>query len=370
MNLQVQYTLDEVRQQGIDIKPYADTIKPIVRAYDLLYMRFQRPDLDRTCKDLTHFGLFPVLQTKDLLLMRACNEAPYCYINEKGDEAKFVGYGVSVSSRKDLEKLAKLDGASPIHNLDMPGGGECVTLHDPAGFQVDVIYGQQQVEALEDRDTSTLNLPNKKARVNDMIRWDHKTPHIHRLGHLALKTVNQRSQVEWLRKTLGVLISDIHYLEDGTPTVAFLRFDRGKEPCHMHKFAVATYVENDIDHAGFEMLDMDAVAFAHRYLKEGKKGWQSVWGIGRHWLASAVFDYWSDSDGYMHEHFADEDVFDADHPTYYSPMAGSNLYMWGPEPPVFFKPTPKNIWKVLKAVAGKNEVQLKHILMAKKAIAR
>ena len=368
--MQVQYTLEELRRQGIPIQPYKETTNPVVKAYDLLYLRYQRPDLDRTCQELMDFGLSLAHRDEETLLMRSANEYPYCYINHKGAEAKFLGYGLSVTSREDLEKVAKLEGASTIHILTTPGGGECVTLTDPSGFRVDVIYGMETVASLQDRNTSVLNFPNKKERVNDYIRWDSKAPQVHRLGHLALKSVNQRKQVEWLCQTFGILISDVHYLEDGTPVVAFLRFNRGKEVCHLHKFAIAAYVENDIDHAGFELLDMDAVAFGHRHLKERKAGWRSVWGIGRHWIASAVFDYWTDSDGYMHEHFADEDVFDADHPTHYSVMAGSNLYMWGPEPPEFFKLTPRNIWKVIKAAAGDNELKLKHLLMTKRAIGR
>ena len=49
------------------------------------------------------------------------------------------------ASMDDLEKLSRVDGASPIESIDEPGGGKRVRLTDPDGFQVEVVHGMQQL---------------------------------------------------------------------------------------------------------------------------------------------------------------------------------------------------------------------------------
>ena len=40
---------------------------------------------------------------------------------------------------------SRVEGASPIEDIDEPGGGKRVRLTDPDGFQVEVIYGMEQL---------------------------------------------------------------------------------------------------------------------------------------------------------------------------------------------------------------------------------
>ena len=47
----------------------------------------------------------------------------------------------------------------------------------------------------------------------------------------------------------------------------------------------------------------------HEHLE--KKGYQHMWGIGRHLIGSQLFDYWADPWGRVHEHWADTDVLNA-----------------------------------------------------------
>lgn len=70
----------------------------------------------------------------------------------------------------------------------------------------------------------------------------------------------------------------------------------------------------------------------HRYL--AKKGWKSVWGVGRHILGSQIFDYWYDSSGFKIEHYADGDMVNEDNPTRREPVRP--LSIWGPEVPKDF----------------------------------
>jgi hypothetical protein len=66
----------------------------------------------------------------------------------------------------------------------------------------------------------------------------------------------------------------------------------------------------------------------------GKKGWKSLWGVGRHILGSQIFDYWADPSGFKIEHYADGDVVNEDVPTRRD-VAGP-LSVWGPELPKDF----------------------------------
>lgn len=49
--------------------------------------------------------------------------------------------------------------------------------------------------------------------------------------------------------------------------------------------------------------DSSCIVSLEKYLE--KKGYQSVWGVGRHILGSQIFDYWYQPEGkFMIEHYA------------------------------------------------------------------
>ena len=64
-------------------------------------------------------------------------------IAEKGDKPDWKGCTWVVESRAELEKAAKIPGASAIEKVGTYGGGEKVTLKDPYGITVSVICGQE-----------------------------------------------------------------------------------------------------------------------------------------------------------------------------------------------------------------------------------
>lgn len=87
-----------------------------------------------------------------------------------------------------------------------------------------------------------------------------------------------------------------------------------------------------VHHSSFEVADFDTQLIGHEWL--GKKGWTSVWGVGRHILGSQVFDYWKDPSGFKIEHYADGDVVN-EGTAMRRDVAGA-LSIWGPEPPKDF----------------------------------
>ncbi len=80
---------------------------PAVKANALLYAHFERPDLNRGRDYLVDFGLLVVSQGEDELFLRGTGSTPYIYRVSRGDAARFIGFGLSVSSADDLKTLAK-----------------------------------------------------------------------------------------------------------------------------------------------------------------------------------------------------------------------------------------------------------------------
>jgi hypothetical protein len=135
---------------------------------------------------------------------------------------------------------------------------------------------------------------------------------------------------------LGLIASDIQFLEDGKPALGFFRLDRGTTPADHHSVALISGPAVGMLHVSFETLDLDSLGQGHRYLKE--RGWTPYWGIGRHELGSQLFDYWKDPVGDEWEHYADGDVMDAAHPTAYHPFRLGSLWTWGDDLPDSMRP--------------------------------
>ncbi len=79
-----------------------------------------------------------------------------------------------------------------------------------------------------------------------------------------------------------------------------------------HAFFCIRGDKNGLNHLSFEAADIDDVMVGHEHLE--KKGYQHMWGIGRHLIGSQLFDYWADPWGRVHEHWADTDVLNASIP--------------------------------------------------------
>src|SRR5271166_1790949 len=113
---------------------------PAVKANALLYAHFERPDLNRARDYLVDFGLLVVSQGEDELFQRGTGSRPYIYRVTRGGAARFIGFGLSVSSADDLKVLAKAV-SRPVEQADGPGGGSVVRLVDPLGGAVSVHHG-------------------------------------------------------------------------------------------------------------------------------------------------------------------------------------------------------------------------------------
>lgn len=308
--------------------------QPTVRARALAHLIFARPDLATAERFLLDFGLLPARRDADCLYLRGTGPAPYCYRIEQADKARFLGFGLSVASRSDLERLARLPGASAIAPLSTPGGGHCVRLRDPSGFLIEALHGQQPVPALPHRPALPLNAVDEQPRINATQRPPVSPPEIIKLGHVVLEVADYQATCAWYTEHFGFIPSDVQVLPDGSPAVTFFRLDLGQTPADHHTLAIAQGFMATYSHSAYEVVDADAVGMGQRVLHE--RGWKHAWGIGRHILGSQIFDYWQDPWGDKHEHYCDGDLFTAEHPTGLHAVSPEAMAQWGQRMPRSF----------------------------------
>jgi catechol 2,3-dioxygenase-like lactoylglutathione lyase family enzyme len=341
---------------------------PIVKANDLLYVHFERPDLAKAEQYLRDFGLIVVSKTDKDLFLRGTGSRPYIYRVTRGRDARFLGLGLSVASSEDLQKLSKTF-ARPV-DADGPGGGSVVRLRDPEGIEVDVLHGFAPSDPLPIRLAILHNAPSQIVRINDTQRPALEPPQVTKLGHLVIETPDFDKSARWYMETLGFIPSDVMCLPDGTPVGAFMRLDRGDEPTDHHTLFVATGLESKVDHVAFEVVDLDAVEMGQQVMMARR--YRHAWGVGRHLLGSQIFDYWRDPWGQKHEHYADGDLFDSRQPAGYHILDRAGLYQWGPDLPDDFidaRLTPRRLLTILKTAVS-DRPRLKKMLALKDSISK
>ena len=313
-----------------------DRPQPIIRACAMAYVAFERRDLSEMDRFLHDFGLIGVQHAGLIRYYRGKGEAPFLAKIEPSDSNRFIGFGVLVDSAHELEVLSAATG-QPIEPTDTPGGGRRVRLTDPAGLHIDVTHGATPVERLPARDrVIPFNTPFAKRRVNEPVRAPVAPADVFKLGHVVLQHPDFAAVADWYMRHLGLLPSDVQVLPDGTPAMAFFRFDCGTQPADHHSVAILGGPAPALLHVSFETFDVESIGQGHQHLRAA--GWTPFWGIGRHKLGSQIFDYWKDPVGDEWEHYADGDVFDASIPEGYHEFHRGTLWAWGDDLPDALRP--------------------------------
>jgi len=306
---------------------------PLLKAQSLAFLMFEKPDLDACETFLTDFGMQRVTCDNGRLLMRGHGSAPCVYLAKRGNKARYLGAAFTVDGEAQLQKVQALDGARRLAASDIPGGGSGFELIDPAGNVLWLITGQQALAALPLRAPlhPQTNCYSEKRRVNATVRPPVEPAAVAKLGHVVLQTVDFGAMADWYMRHLGLIPTDVQYLADGSPNLAFFRLDLGDTPADHHSFVLAGGIEEKYEHSAYEVIDLDALGQGHNVLRAN--GHKHMWGIGRHILGSQLFDYWFDPDGMEFEHYTDGDVFTAGHETHYVPLELSGIWAWGDDVP-------------------------------------
>jgi hypothetical protein len=311
---------------------------PLGRAVELAFLRWEKRALGPTERFWRDFGLHIVSAAPERLVARAAGTAPCVAIAERGEADRFVGPAFRMSDDTPLALYVERLGATWLPPDLIPGGGRGVSLRDPAGRSVWLLQGQARVEPMPARAATTLlaNTPQHAPRVNRTVRTPIEPAQVIKLGHLVLQTVDFAAMAHWYIQVLGLIPTDVQYLADGSPNLAFCRLDLGDVPADHHTLVLVGAIEEKYEHSAFEVVDVDALGQGQQVLRAA--GHSHMWGIGRHLLGSQLFDYWRDPEGFELEHYADGDLFTADHETEYSPLTFSGIWAWGDDAPASMKP--------------------------------
>ncbi len=337
---------------------------PTVKAQQLAYLIFERPDLAQAERFLCDFGLSVAHRSPDTLYLRAADTSPYCYRIHLADKARFVGLALRVACMEDLQALARLPGASPIEPSLALGGGQFVRLTDPSGFIVEAICGQSSIEPLSTRLPLVVNqgvMP--PPRINAWQRPPETAPQILKLGHVVMEVADFQATCAWYTQHFGFIPSDVQVLPDGSPVVVFMRLNLGDLPADHHTMALAQGFMPTYSHSAYEVVDTDAVGMGQRVLRE--RGWRHAWGMGRHILGSQIFDYWQDPWGDKHEHYSDGDVLTANYKTGFHPVSRDAMSQWGPPMPrSFTKPklSPANLMALLRNLRRSPDLNIRKLM--------
>ncbi len=325
------------------------------RAIELAFLRWEKRRLAPTERFWRDFGFHIVSTTPQRLVARGAGTAPCVAIAEKGDQDRFVGPAFLMSDDTDLQRYAEKMGARRLPPESLPAGGCGVELFDPSGRSVWLLQGQRRAEALPLRETVTpdTNTAQDMPRVNRTVRTPIEPARVVRLGHVVLQTVDFAHMAEWYLRVLGLIPTDVQYLADGSPSLAFCRLDLGSQPADHHTLVIVGGIEDKVEHSAYEVLDLDALGQGQQVLRA--EGHRHMWGIGRHLLGSQLFDYWFDPDGFEYEHYTDGDLFTADFETAYSPLEFGGIWAWGDDAPASMKPKKnlRTLLQVLKLVLRK-----------------
>ena len=303
-------------------------------------MRYQHPNLDEITVFLRDFGMAVAHKTDTERWFKGYGDDQYVYYACRGPK-KFLGGCFEVASFAELEKATRLPGATAIEELkDAPGGGHMVTLHDTEGFPINLLYGQTKKEPGPYPEVLTTNYEKDKPRVARFQRFTPGPAAVHKLGHYGLCVQNFPAQMEWYTRTFNLAPTDLLYVPDpsaegGKKEVAiFAHIDLGPQHVDHHSFFMSSNPTSHVHHCSFEVHDFDTQSLGHEWL--AKKGYKSVWGVGRHILGSQLFDYWWDTTGNMIEHYADGDLVDENTAVGHLPAGNESLAVWGPEVPETF----------------------------------
>jgi catechol 2,3-dioxygenase-like lactoylglutathione lyase family enzyme len=308
----------------------------MIKVADITFGRLQSPDLDVAEEFLTDFGMVKVDRTNDRLFMRGTGPDPVIHITHLGDP-KFIGLAFRTNNEDDLEKAAKMEGASEIEDLDAPGGGRVVRLTDPHGYSVEIVSGQQPADEIAVPRFKVNDVENHDVRAGVLTRIPPGPSHVQRLGHAVIMTTDIMGGTKWYRDTLGLVASDEVYVEGDKEKViaTFNRIDAGEEFVDHHTFLCVQGEKTGLNHISFQVHDIDDVAMGNAHLKSKEK-YDHMWGIGRHVLGSQVFDYWQDPWGRVHEHWTDSDRLNSHNAANIVPAEEGFNSQWGEPVPERF----------------------------------
>ncbi|KAK4935238.1 hypothetical protein LTR10_023665 [Elasticomyces elasticus] len=312
---------------------------PRLRLLKTAFVIYYHADLAKARQFLLDFGLSIVQERHgEEIYFAGYSSEPYVYVARQAKpDSEFGGAAYEVESHEELEKASKVADATSIFKLDGPGGGEAVTLTDPAGHKVHLVYGQKQKQPdFPDLEKLTINYEDDKPRKGRFQRFTHRPAPVYRWGHYGVTYPEGNFQeiYDWYTSNLALAPSDI-VERDEKPITAFFHIDRNLEHTEHHAFFFKRAKPEQkpvVAHAAFEVHDFDIQQLGHQYL--ASKGYCSCWGVGR---VDLIFPkYCVRRRHEIQEHYADGDLVNSENEVDHVPAGPEALYVWGPPIPETF----------------------------------
>lgn len=188
---------------------------------------------------------------------------------------------------------------APTAPLTEPGGGHAVTLADPDGRVFRLVYGDEQLEAM---DASDMPL---------------------RLAHVVLNSSHVEDTRQFMEASMDFSMSD------RTRIMAFMRCNNDH-----HSVALGDTDNNALNHIAFLMPDIDAVMRGGGRMQEA--GFPIEWGPGRHGPGDNAFNYFIGPFDVVIEYTAEveqiDDSYQTGQPSDWTWPPG-RVDQWGISPP-------------------------------------
>ncbi|KAK3623733.1 hypothetical protein LTR56_014699 [Elasticomyces elasticus] len=313
----------------------------------LSHVYFEHPDLDEFSRFAEDFGFVLAARKESTLYFRGYGKDPYVYVASQSTDGKphFRGPAFVAASQQEFDKAKALPEGKLSSLAKAPGGGEILTFSRADDTQFHIVLGQQerQIEIGADptailQEIGPFNTPFEKPRKGKFQRFTEGPALVHKLGHFGYVHREFDADLKWYTDNFNFVPSDILYHWDfsNIDVMTFMHLDRGERYTDHHIFfmqrAPPECQKTYLHHTSYEVEDFDTQLIGHQWL--AKKGWKSVWGVGRHVLGSQIFDYWQDNSGFKIEHYADGDLVNRNTPTKRDVVGP--LSVWGPELPKDF----------------------------------
>ncbi|MEH6346012.1 MAG: VOC family protein [Bermanella sp.] len=305
---------------------------PLIKVEGLAYQIVGRNNLDKAERFYHDFGLLTQEKTASQLILRGVGTSACLVVVRKQNKNEVLGFGLQAVSVADVDKVAKAHGMTSMKS-QYPGGGTLVALSGPDDIEIEVIAGQKEDKGIKPAvQAFEYNSPLAKGRINRPLVTNIQPADIYRIGHTAFSFRNVVTSITWFQDNFGFIVSDFEFAKGLTkPTMAFMRCDQGDTPSDHHTLGIPNVPFTGHVHTAFELKNFEEVGSSGAWLRE--QGYEHSWGIGRHTLCSAVFDYWRDPWGSQYEHYTDCDVFDNTVPTGYHELHNKAQHQWGGDMP-------------------------------------
>ena len=265
---------------------------PRIRLVKTSFVIYNHADLPRVRQFLLDFGMtISHEEPNKEIYFSGYGAEPIIYVARQASPrspSTFGGAAYEVETRAELSRAAStVPDASPITTLPpSAGGGEVVTLTDPAGFHVHLVYGQTPQDSsapAPQLEKLTVNFEDSKPRKGKFQRFTPGPAPVHKWGHYGVTypAGSYQAMYDWYTTYLALAPSDVVY-KGNEPVTCFFHIDRGLEYTDHHAFFFKCAKPGEtakVAHAAFEVHDFDVQQLGHQFLIG--KGYELCWGVGR-----------------------------------------------------------------------------------------